>query len=408
MSSSADPPVVPPLLGGRIQLPVEGLTHRELLGRDLTDAEAAEIVELLRRAYNGGPNWFEFVENPLDHFIWRVRDCAFATRARIMERGSEIVGYAWQIRRRYLIGGRKRVALDGGDLGYDPSLQGRGVFSAVERFYAQHLRDMDDIDLELSVSTHPTVIRSERAAPDYVEIGNNIRHMIRPLDIARMIARGEPSAAEGASRTSIALAARGRRVPKPAALRGLVWRLRALAHRLRRPAGRRSPRTWTLRTVERFEASADGFFAEASAGFDLIQVRDATYLNWRYCDRRAGPFVVRAAEEHGRLLGYCAVVVSPTRAILADLLALPGRLDVAADLVEDALEHFRRERAPAVMVRTVERHPYNEIFARAGFLPKKAVAILQSNTHSLDAPTIELMRNPACRIHFMYGDTDHV
>ncbi len=34
--------------------------------------------------------------------------------------------------------------------------------------------------------------------------------------------------------------------------------------------------------------------------------RNRDYLNWRYCDPRAGGFLVTQAEENGRLVGFSA------------------------------------------------------------------------------------------------------
>jgi len=73
-----------------------------------------------------------------------------------------------------------------------------------------------------------------------------------------------------------------------------------------------------IETADHFDDGANKFWREAATQFDLIQVRARDSLNWRFCDPRGGPFIVRTAREDGRLLGYVALrvdsreTVSPT------------------------------------------------------------------------------------------------
>ena len=160
--------------------------------------------------------------------------------------------------------------------------------------------------------------------------------------------------------------------------------------------------------IDRFDERVDVLFAEAAAAFDVIQVRDVAFLNWRFCDPRGGPFRVRIAEQDGQLLGYIALLVTHSRAAIADLLVLPERLDIARSLVADALDHFRREGAAAVAVRTVERHVYNEVFLDAGFIARRATAVAGCYPDAADPVPLAVLRDPASRVHLMYADTDHV
>ena len=397
-----------PASAERIPIGVADLTFRHAFGPDLTPAEAAQVIELLRRAYNGGPAWFDLVDEPLDHFAWKVRETPFTTRVELIEQANSIVGFNWSIWRRFLVGGREHVMVDGGELAFDPSLQGRGMFSALVRVW-NTLPPTSGILCYFGVTTHPAVRTAEQAlVSGYFPFGNNVRLLVRPLDVRRMVAGSAELSVQGGSRTSMALAARARKLPRPLILRRLAWRLRMLAHRARHRPEHAGPRAWTIRTIDRFDESIDSLFERAAAAFDVIQVRDATYLNWRFCDPRGGPFVVRLAEEQGRPLGYAVLLATPNRAVIADLLVLPDRLDVARGLVSDALDHFRSRGAPSVAVRTVERHPYNEVFLRAGFQPRKASAVLGCYPEAPDAAAYDVLRNPRARVHFMYADTDHI
>jgi hypothetical protein len=152
----------------------------------------------------------------------------------------------------------------------------------------------------------------------------------------------------------------------------------------------------------------DAFFKEAATVFDFIQIRDSTYLNWRYCDPRSGPFVVRVAEQDGQMLGYCVLLTFERRPAIVDLLALPGRTDVVRSLVEDALAEFRRRGAAAVLIHTVQRHPYNEALRRSGFLDRDGTALALISPAWLPRNELEFLADPGARVQLMLGETDYV
>ena len=95
--------------------------------------------------------------------------------------------------------------------------------------------------------------------------------------------------------------------------------------------------------------------------YSFIVNRSKEDLNWRYCDPRAGCFVVKQAEEGGRILGYSALRVNRYRedypvGFIVDLLTLPNRLDVADALVKDAVRYFDDENINIVNYQVVKNH----------------------------------------------------
>ena len=96
-----------------------------------------------------------------------------------------------------------------------------------------------------------------------------------------------------------------------------------------------------IRTAERFDARADEFFEEAAKPFDFIVTRRHDYLNWRYCDPRAGRYEVLLAEQDDTLIGYAVTRVQNDRGYLVDLLARPERLDAVDALVTEAVRQMR-------------------------------------------------------------------
>lgn len=82
------------------------------------------------------------------------------------------------------------------------------------------------------------------------------------------------------------------------------------------------------------------------------------YLNWRYCDARAGNFTVKEAEdENERILGY-----------IVDLLTLPGHLNAVDALVAESVEYFDEQDINMINYLIVKNHPNERILKRHGFL----------------------------------------
>lgn len=178
----------------------------------------------------------------------------------------------------------------------------------------------------------------------------------------------------------------GRSLPK------LARSLRAFARWRRSGAAAGAP-SCTLRTVERFDGRIDTFYREACAPFDFAIVRTSGVLNWRYADPRAGGFTIRLAEHQDRLLGYAVLRTTRNVGYIADILALPGRLDVVGSLARDGAQQLRKTGAAAGECWLMANHPYVEPVREAGFLGRR----------SRTPPTFEPMSVPEREMTFLCG-----
>jgi hypothetical protein len=195
----------------------------------------------------------------------------------------------------------------------------------------------------------------------------------------------------------------------PAPIAALRIKLQAAINRLGHlPYWRPGKYSWSITTQSEFDNRIGGFFEEAARPFDFMIVRGKDYLNWRYCERAAGRFTVRAAEEQGKLLGYLVFKIAEGEGYIADLLALPGRVDVARSLVEDAHRLFREARVERVSCWMVRRHPYNRMLRRSGFVDSRRDVGFRINPISLTESEIEFLTDANARIHLTHGDSDWV
>ena len=162
---------------------------------------------------------------------------------------------------------------------------------------------------------------------------------------------------------------------------------------------------WSLRSVKMFDERIDVFWKEASHQFDFATARSRELLNWRYCDRRGGNFSVVLAEQDGRILGYTVERCSRGKGYIADLLALPGRLDVVSSLVRTALADLSRAGVEEAACWLTLRHAYLKTLAGLGF---KETGTKDLTYLPFKTPDTELsyLRSPKTAVHLVAGDTD--
>ena len=165
---------------------------------------------------------------------------------------------------------------------------------------------------------------------------------------------------------------------------------------------------WSIRRIDHFDDRVDTFWHEASAPFQAFAVRDRDYLNWRYCDPRAGAFEVSIAEEDGRILGYIVSSLSYGDGYIADLLVLPDGLDVAAALIANSFQYFRNAGASEVECWCPPDHPYRPLLRDMGFTKLRRTAQITYQTYTAGPEALEPLRRSGAVVHFMLGDTDLV
>jgi hypothetical protein len=379
-----------------------GLTTRAEPARDLTEAQLAEIVELLRVAFNGGPGWFDLPVEPIDHLRWKIVDRYDPALTLLTEQGSEIVGFNSRWVHPWLVRGQRYYGRSGAESALHPRFQGQGIANLQGESRGPWLTG----DFSFSFTSHPRSLR-RRERNGVQDLGDDLDSLMLPLSVSRLV-RDPGIRRSGTSRTRIQMERGSGRRPRPWPARWLEWQRRILRERMRYRPLPGPRREWTLRTAGEFDGRVDGFFARAAEAFDLIQVREQGFLNWRYADPRAGGFTIRFAEDNGELLGYAVTRVTRRYAELADVLVLPGRLDVAQDLLRDAVETARAGGAFALRTWMLKRHPYYESVRRLGFVPVRGVVLPGFKARAMDPAALDFLRSPDARVHLVLGDSDHV
>ncbi|MEZ4502347.1 MAG: hypothetical protein R3C39_06965 [Dehalococcoidia bacterium] len=363
-----------------------GTSVRVVRADALDERERGEAAALLTAGEERWPA-LEVAVTAEEHLRWRLESPygehpGYVT---LVRRDEGLTNLEWFTFRSFLVNGRGAVGAGPGESA------GRASLDAGDRAQLRNLRDLIDGQFDAQMRFHATASSAWAELQGRAfELGNRVVTRTHVLDRHRY-------ALERTEHDSTPLPARVIEA-------SLLWP-RAIAA----VAGRTAVVASDLEivAVDRFDERIDEFFVQAARPFALIGVRDAPYLNWRYCDERAGRFVRLVATEEGATAGYAVVRLAHDHAYLADLLTLPGRSDIVAALLRQVLEAGRAEGAMAIEAWLPSTHPDTDTYKRLGFFSEHSGPVVTVNVHGRGEPSaLDFLRAPDASIHLTLGDSD--
>ena len=124
--------------------------------------------------------------------------------------------------------------------------------------------------------------------------------------------------------------------------------------------------------VQHFDESFDAFFEKVASGVSCVVEKDAAFLGWRYGPGSPQwPVTVLVVREAGGLAGYAVVrtVSGGQDGYILDLVALPGRRDVARALLRESVRLLRGAGAHIIRYRFTDAPtgPRSSDLLRLGF-----------------------------------------
>ena len=165
---------------------------------------------------------------------------------------------------------------------------------------------------------------------------------------------------------------------------------------------------WRIQAVDSFDERADALWSRAQSQFLFGVVRSSAHLNWRYADPRAGDYVVLAAEEDNRWLGYVVLRSSETTGYIADLLALPERNDVVESLLSAATGCLRTGGCRRIECWSEAHSVYRWALDNVGFRQPRRSIGLTFRPLRFPPEVAAFLGDPAASVLFSAGDTDLV
>ncbi len=366
----------------------EGIAPLTLDGwtfRMAEEADEPQILDIFNRSFDRFPPW-PVQGDQRDFIRWYAQGYEPGTGGMLVAaEGDRVVCGTLAFGRPLVLKGRTVRGAQGGFIAVNPEDRRRGVVNTFLKWAV----GQNVVDVVWGFTQVEALVKMRRRDGS-IEPGNALGVYARVLDpMGATRNRAHPSVRHFVGYTAVA--AQG------------WWQSR----------GFRTRRDWAIAVDVPFDERITPFFERAAQAFDFIPFRSAAYLNWRYRDGRAGGFITLVAEQAGAILGYATVRIVGTRAHLADLLVLPGRNDVAASLIEQAVRVSRFRGASVVECTMPSSHPYTEVLRRAGFIRLAArseamAAKFSVRAYAMDPAELEFLRDPKARIHVVEGDSDMI
>ena len=340
------------------------------------------IAELFLKSFDGWPP-FAINGTPREFLDWYYEPHSSTQGiSLVVEAEGRIASASTRILRPALVGGVWHPARLGGYVATDPAFRGRGIYrllaelgDAQPQHFAWHLTQVAPL---LRITEERGVFPLANPFEVYVAVleAPEVERPVRPKSLAKA------TVYEGVS-------------------------LLGMARRLRRAA----VETCTARRVSEFDERVTDLAARAASEFYFFPLRDQEFLNWRYCDARAGTFTVCIVEDGDALLGYVVLRTDKRRAHVVDLLVDPSRPDALRLLAATALSEARAAGCDSVECWMFRNHAYRAAIEDAGFVrfpsrSKRLAGQVRIEPFGVDRAAFAFLYSPLATIHIMEGDTD--
>jgi len=328
-----------------------GLTE-EFEVRPSRHGDEEEIVQLLELVFDGWPH-MDLQCSPLEHWMWKHIDNPFKKNiVMVAERNGGIIGTNHTILLKIKIGNDVDISGQATDLTVHPDFRGVGVRTQI-RVSKYPRCERAGVKFYLAVSGNPIVIKSEirRRNPRFP---HRILNLVKLDDIDLQIEK----------------------MPvKNAWIKKFGYHTVKTMNKLRYAFTDFKHPNQDIKISEAttFDERINEFWSVIAEHYGYIAERSRDYLNWRYCDPRAGGFKVKIATEGSKVLGYGVLKINRflrdyAVGFIVDLLVLPDQPDVASALVEDAVGYFEENDVNIVNALAIRGHPYEKVLKRHGFL----------------------------------------
>ncbi len=359
--------------------PAARLERDGFVARAARSADIPQIAEVLTAAF---PRWpaIDIDCSVTEHVEWKMASPGTPPdHHTVVTEGDRVVCLKLRWIGRALLDGAELVTDTGADFAARPEYQGRGLGRLLTDFEINGARPRGHLAMDLPPSN--AVVRDHLHAHEIHR--RPLTVWTRPLTVRALLAahRAQPVRL---ARSMVAAAAR----------------------RLRRPPASASIAVEPLKS---FDERAEALWAAARPSADFVRVRDASYLNWRYADRRSGRRVVLGATEGDQLLGWLVLRPSRPAARLLDILVGPARPEAGIALLTEATRRARSLGASSVSGWFSTDSSYAPLLEAAGFVAASDPVLFEffeprGGTGSPDR--MRRLGEPALTTHVTMGDFD--
>jgi predicted N-acetyltransferase YhbS len=145
--------------------------------------------------------------------------------------------------------------------------------------------------------------------------------------------------------------------------------------------------------IHRFDERFDRFWEERKGDYEIMVVRDSTYLNWRYTDNPMKQYKVFSYIADGHVKGFIVLTTAfdeVHRGIIMDIMVDSTEKRVVDCLLTTAIDYFYREKMDSVMFWLPEHIPLVGEIEKWGFVHR-------DTNHTL---TVRVLNQPENWVNF--------
>jgi len=327
----------------------------------------------------------------LDHWRWKYRDNPLGIiMISLAVKDDEVIGCVHASPRNVKVRDESALCIIGADLVVHPEYRGMGITKYIDI----EIKSFDDefgIDFCYFITGNPVVLKLFDKE-GYSRFPHNVINLVRIKNIELHL---QKMPVENAWFKKLGF--------------NFFNKLNILKNAL---AGSKFPyQNIDIYEIDRFDERIDDFWRTVSEHYDFIIERRRDYLNWRFCDPRAGEFMIRQAEENGNILGYSVLNINKYHedypiGYIVDLLTIPDRFDALEALISDAVSYFDSNDINIINFQIVQGHSYEEIFKKHGFLNSRIQLFIGLEFKKMEKALKKLGKSNPSKIFLSWGDHD--
>jgi hypothetical protein len=289
---------------------------------------------------------------------------------------------------------RSLKAQQSADLAISEDFRGMGLYPKITAAKNEITKEKK-VSLAYGLSTTPVVVRS-KIKIDQPQFPSQIRHMTRIMDVEKHLRSINPQNKLISKIGYTSLKTLNR-----------VENIAGVSARLGSESGLEILEATTI------DEKMEDFWNDVKDDYNFIVERDKNYLNWRYLDGRGGKYTLRYAFDGDKILGYIVLRVNRFResypeGYIVDLLTPMDRIDVAEELIKDAIRFFTERGVNVVNSLALRGHPFERLLRRRGFVHNRSKLILFIRSVGSDDDLSVLYDSPPDKLHIAYGDIDWI
>jgi hypothetical protein len=353
------------------------------------------IVSLLETVFEGWPH-FDLQCSPLDHWRWKYQDNPLKMKAvTIWKSNNRIIGCSHGFYLKLKIGEKILLAEQGTDLAIHKDFRGMGIYKKMVNLKNETHRKFNT-NIIYTISGNPIVIRND-LKNNRPQFPSPIRHLIKIRDIDLHLRMKK---------------SKNRLIKKYGYLiLKILNQINNISTILDNYNG--SKQNFEISEIEKFDKHIETFWNEIKDNYSFIVERNESYLNWRYCDKRGGDYVIKQVYESGTVIGYIVLRINKydkeySEGYIVDVLTLPDRIDAAKALFLNADRFFAEQNVNIIHTLAIKGHPYERLFNRNNYLSDRRRYYLFYTPLNVGNELNDFTSAPRSRLHFMYGDLDWI